>query len=190
MPFYQSIKSRLKSQQIVYYVSGSQYGLVTNAIHYIDHISYLTDCSEFTIETSGLIPELVPCKRQGFVELDGTLIVNFANGSIGLLTCFPSGNAPMIVEIIGVDIRFISRESEGVAWCSDAESNWEWSEHKAEIPFQSQMTTKLVEHIIKGEPCGLVDFEGSVAMHEVLLESLRKYMNDFSATKFEHYPFT
>ena len=80
MPFYQKIKEQLRSKKIHLIVSGSQWGLVTNAVHFIDFIAFLTDCYDFTIDTKGLNSKPIESKRPGFLELIGTLNIHFKNG--------------------------------------------------------------------------------------------------------------
>ena len=68
MWFYNEIKKSLTSNKIIYSVSGSKYYLVTNLIHYLDHIAYLTDCIEFIADTSLLEKQTIDSNREGRSE--------------------------------------------------------------------------------------------------------------------------
>ena len=190
MPFYYEIKKKLGNYPINYSVTGSQYGLITNAIHYIDHIAFLTDCSDFKTNTSLLETKIIESKRRGFLELNGTLGVAFNNGSIGSFSCFSGGDSPVVVEISSPECRLISKESEQKAWISESKNNWKWKEVKAEIPFQSERTTKIVESLLKNGQCILPDYLESAKIHLMLLEPLRKFLNKNSKNKYNYYPFT
>ena len=53
MPFYNSLKKEFDKKSIIFSVSGSAYGLVTNAIHYIDYIANLSDCYDYEHNAPG-----------------------------------------------------------------------------------------------------------------------------------------
>ncbi|KJS66645.1 MAG: hypothetical protein JL50_11295 [Peptococcaceae bacterium BICA1-7] len=188
MPFYKRIKELFRNRRVFYHVSGSSFGLITNAIHYIDHIAYLSDCYEYRVDTSFLEPVLVPSKRKGFQELNGTLEVSFENGSRGMLTCYSSGNAPLQVEIFSDEARCIVRESEGKAWVSSKE--WLWEEVDARIPYQSEMTVEIFNSIYKKGSCPLVTYQDSMKLHLPILEALKDYINKYTGKKYDYYPFT
>lgn len=190
MPFYYKLKEVFNGNIIRYVVSGSQFGLVTNLIHYIDHMIFLTECPDFTVDYDYLDPRPIESKRKGFIELNGNLSVCFKNGSVGVFTCYPEGNLPILVEIISKDARCISREWEKKAWISMNVDNWAWKEINADIPYQSQMTKVLTEEILSNGTCPLVTYSESMGPHLTLLEALKEFLNEKSDFKTECYPFT
>lgn len=188
MPVYEKIKSTITSP-VSYRVTGSQFGLVTNAIHYIDHVVHLSGCEEFEIDTSGLDRIPIPSKRSGFLELNGTLVVRFADGSRCEITCYASGAAPIVVEIFNEKNRYIVRESEGKLWHTGEDSQWAWTEQAAPIPYQSQITTALVESLLSSGNCGLTPFATSARIHLRLLDPLLELVRSH-APETAGYPFT
>lgn len=190
MPFYYQLKKQIGNLPINYFVSGSQYGLITNAIHYIDHIAFLTDCSDFTVNTGSLDPTPVKTKRKGFLDLNGTLTANFKEGSLGIFSCFEKGNAPIVVEITTPKIRFIAKESERKVYISSSSKKWVWEEAQTNIPYQSQMTDKIVKDLLTKSTCHLVNYEESAKIHLTLLDPLLKFLNKHSKKHFSIYPFT
>ncbi len=190
VPIYQKIEKYFKNKRVSYIVTGSKFGLITNAIHYLDHAAYLANTTEFETNTAGLDPNPIESKRKGFLEVNGTLTANFKNGSNISLTCYPNGNAPVIVEIYSDNARYIGRESEGKAWLARADNNWQWEELEAPIPFQSQLTTILVEKILNTGKCDLVSYGESTKIHLQILEPLFKFINKHSPKKYNYYPFT
>lgn len=190
MTFYAELTKKITSGPLTYLVTGSQYGLITNIIHYIDHIAYLTGCYDYEVMTGALDPKPVPSKRPGFLELNGTLAVHFKDGSHGTFTCFPDRETPFLVEIHSKEYRCIVRENERKAWESSQKNNWHWQEVSAEIPFQSQMTATLTENILKNGSCPLIPYKKAAQLHLTLLEGLRTFLNDSSDKKYDYYPFT
>ncbi len=188
MPFYSDLKGKVKGK-VQMIVSGSQYGLITNAIHFVDYIAYLTNCYEFTLHSTALDPEPIGSKRKGFLELNGTLNVYFPDGSSGSFVCYHKGNTPFLIELFSENFRCISKESEKKAWISRLENEWRWTETDIDIPYQSDMTNIVVEDILKTGKCLLTPYDKAVKLHLQLLESLLKFLNS-SGKKFSLYPFT
>lgn len=189
MPFYRDLKEKFKDS-IQMIVSGSEYGLITNSIHFLDYIAYLTNCYDFKVETSGLDPKPVASKRKGFLELNGTLNVYFKDGSFGLFTCYPSGDIPFIIQVISPNYRCISREAERKAYISSIQDRWQWKETDTNIPFQSDMTNAIVEDILKTGRSSLTPYDKAFRLHLTLLESLVSFLNRNGRKKFSFYPFT
>lgn len=189
MPVYEQIRENLAATPISYRVTGSQFGLVTNAIHYIDHAVHLSGCEKFELDTSGLDRTPIPSKRPGFLELNGTLIARFADGSRCEITCYPSGTAPVVVEIFNEKNRYVVRESEGKLWHAGESSKWAWVEQAAPIPYQSQITTEVIESLISTGECGLTPYATSARIHLRLLDPLLELMRSQSS-EMTGYPFT
>lgn len=189
MPPYEEIRAELGGAPVSYRVTGSQYGLVTNAIHYVDHVAHLTGCAEAAFDVSRLDAKPIASKRRGFLELTGTLAGRFADGSHCEVACYAGGTAPVVVEIFNASHRFIVRESEGRAWHAHEASGWKWEEREARIPYQSQITTGVVESLLATGACGLAPLAESVRLHLALLEALRPCVRA-EAPEDGHYPFT
>lgn len=190
MPSYQRLEKYFKNKRISYIVTGSKFGLITNAIHYLDHVAYLSDTTDFKINTTGLDQKPIPSRRNGFIEFNGTLTANFENGSNVSLSCYPDSDSPVVVEIHSDTAKYIGRESEGKAWLARAENDWQWKELEAPIPFQSQLTTILTEKILTTDKCDLVSYDESKKIHLNMLEPLLKFLNANSKIKYSDYPFT
>ncbi len=189
IPFYHDLKGKLKGP-IQMIVSGSQYGLITNAIHFIDYIAFITGDYDFTVATNGLDPKPIESKRKGFLELNGTLNACFKNGSLGSFTCYSNGNAPFMIEFLSSKYCCISKESEGKAWVSSGDTDWKWQETDSNIPFQSSMTNKLVEDLLRSGNCPLTSYKDAVKLHITFLDSLLQFLNKTSEKKYSVYPFT
>lgn len=189
MPAYEKIKATLSKSPISYRVSGSQFGLVTNAIHYLDHAVHLSGCENFELDTNCLNINPIESKRAGFLELNGALTARFADGSRCEVICYASGSAPVVVEIFNEKNRFFVRESEGKLWHSSENSQWAWLEQEAPIPFQSQITAGVVESLLTTGTCGLTPYATSTRVHLGLLDPLLEFLR-MSSPETTEYPFT
>lgn len=190
MPYYRDLQSLFFNKRMQYYVTGSQYGLVTNAIHYLDHLVYLTGDTEFELDTRFLDKQLINSKRPGYFELTGTLLAHFKNGSLAILHCDKEGTAPTQIEFNSSDHRIISREWEQHAWQMGVQNDWQWQNNNAPIPFQSTMTAELVSSLLETNNCLLTDFETSAKIHLQLLEPLKAYIQKLGVETDIHFPFT
>lgn len=190
MPFYAGLRPLFQGRAFTYTVTGSQFGLITNAIHYLDHMAYLSGGLRFTLDTSLLHLPPIESKRKGFLELTGTLIARFENGCTGVLTCLPAGDLPVMIEIVSAETRLLSREWERKAWIARSGDKWAWQEMDAPIPYQSQMTAQVVADILGTGACSLVPYEDSMQLHLQLLEPLRVLLNAQRGAEQDRYPFT
>ena len=190
MSFYNDIKSYFVNTKFTYIVSGSKFGLVTNLPHFIDHIAFLSNDKIYTPDTSLLDKKIIESKRKGFYEMTGTYQVKFKSRSHGVFNCFSDGDAPIVIEAFNNKFRFISRESEGKIYVSKSENDWKWEEINFSIPYQSELTTTMVNDILNDLECKLPSFEESVEIHIPFLESLKDYMNEKSELLVNEYPFT
>jgi len=183
MPFYKGLKKEFGGQKITYILHGNQSGLATDLIHHLDYIAYLTGSKEFLLDTRLLDKNTKESKRKGYLEITGTLIAEFKNGGIGIFRCDDKGSTPKIIEVLSEDKRYIIREYENKALVSK-DPDWKWEEIDAPIPFQSQLTTALVDNLLTGGKCDLPTYEESAHFHLQAFEPIRKHF------KFNNYPFT
>ncbi len=190
MPAYFLRKADIKKDdKVSLTVSGSQFGLITNSIHYIDYLSFLTDCDDFKIGTDLLDKKPFESKRKGFLELNGVLNIFFKNGSQGNFVCFGEGDAPIIVELINSEFRLFSNETERKAWIAKS-PGWQPKLIKDGLLFQSEMTTQVTTDILTKGKCNLTSFEKSSKLHLQFLDVLLKFLNTHSLKKYDSYPFT
>lgn len=188
-PFYANLKNKIEDKKVNCIVNGSSYGFITNAIHFIDYIAYLSDNYDFTLDTSLLDKKPIESKRKGFLELNGTLNVSFKNGSMGTFVCYENGEAPVMVEILNRDFRAMANETDRTTYIANPPS-WKWAEVNQSLLFQSDMTNIVVQNILENGKCELTTYEYSSKLHLNLLEGLKDFLNQNSSKKYDYYPFT
>lgn len=190
MPIYRKIKEAVGSESFQFSVTGSQYGLVTNAIHYLDTMAWFAGSTKFDLGTQGLDSKSIPSKRPGYLELNGMLTASFPGRAHGVILCFPNGVLPVVVEVTTPTQRWIVRESERKAWVALERDAWKWNEIEAVLPYQSQMTTELAEELFGKGTCSLTPFAESVEIHKNLLNPLRAFLDQHGIAHRDPYPFT
>jgi predicted dehydrogenase len=191
IPFYQNeLKKVFNKKRIFFSVIASNWGLISNLIHYIDLMVYFIESDAFSIDTSYLNPNPISTKREGFVDLTGILQVHFKNGSHGIFNSLSSGNLPGIIEIASDSDFCIINESEGRARMLERESQMNWKDYEAKVIPTSQLTTKIIEDILENNTCSLTTYKASMNMHLSFLKPILKFLNDNSKHKYSQYPFT
>ena len=77
-PIYQELKKNFNEKENVeFHVSGGDWGLACNGIHFIDLLAFLADDSIYKLDVSELESKIWPSKRAGFIELTGRLTGTF-----------------------------------------------------------------------------------------------------------------
>lgn len=98
---YKKIKQELKNSKFFdIHVFSTSSGLGTNAIHFIDLFSWITNDSKIKLNGDFLFPKLFPNKRgRRFKEFYGTIIGSGKNGSSLTLNFFPSHTESIFLTI-------------------------------------------------------------------------------------------
>lgn len=175
-PFYQYLRSRFKgSQKIEYSVSGSQLGIGSNSIHYLDHLAYLTNETEFTIFSNHL-DSIIASKRAGFVEFTGTLCGVSARKDRISITSYAEGDIPELIQIMSDKVRCVIRLTENKAWISDGDTDWQWREVSFATPYISNLTHLAVQQLLDHGECDLPTYAESCKLHLPVLEALTSYL--------------
>jgi predicted dehydrogenase len=191
MDMYQELPRLLGSDSFSYSVTGSQFGLITNSIHYLDHIAWICGNENYTLDSSSLIPVLNPSKRAGYFEINGNLRAEFNDSKIqASFNCFESGTAPIRLEIRSPKIAINSFEGEGRLEVAKESSGWKWESQQFSPPYQSLLTKILVEDFLTKETCKLASLDQSVAVHKPLLKSISEFAVARCGAQITNFPFT
>jgi len=191
IPFYKdTIKNWFNKDKLIFVVSGSQWNLISNLIHFVDYMAYIIGNDEFSIDFKHLNLNSINSRIPNFIEFNGTIQVFFYGGSIGIINCYPTGKQPIIIDIASATVRCIMNEAEGKTWVNLSNDGIDWEVHDSKILYTSQLTTNFVEDIIKNNTCALTSYKESMKLHLQIFEPLLKYLNENLTKKFTDYPFT
>jgi len=176
-PIYKELKKYFKHDlPVSYHLGGGQWGLGCNGLHYIDHLAYLTNDYDLTIDISSLDKNIVDSKRKGFIEFTGKLI-----GSLGkhnFILHSEKYDAPITITIQNENIKVILDEVSGWLKVSKKENDWKWEDINEKIMyFQSELTYKVVQDIFSKNTCDLPTYEEAIKLHKPFLNALIEHLN-------------
>jgi predicted dehydrogenase len=187
---YYDLKAELAGQPFTYRVTGSNYGMITNAIHYLDHAVFLNSDPEFVVDTAGLDRKLFESKRRGFFELSGSLTFNFKNQSRLQVECDSEGTSPVLIEIFSNKMRFISKENENKYLICRA-PDWKWAEHDLGFLYQSQLTDRFATEILQGREPKLTRFDEACSTHLGMIKPVAALLQtELGYREAAQFPFT
>jgi predicted dehydrogenase len=190
-PSYRKIKDIIKGQQFKYTVSGSNWGLTCNSIHFIDTIAFLSGSSDgFMFDTSKLDSAYIDSKRDGYIELTGEL-TGYSNVCESLsFTSFNKGKEPLISEIVGENTQIRIDEGACKATVSHKKNNWHTEEIDFDVIYQSQQTDKDIIGILDKGECMLPTYNESVKLHKPLLSAFMCYLSKAKGEVINECPIT
>lgn len=173
---YRQLKDFFVNDQLEFMqVDGGNWGLGCNSIHFLDLLSFLTNNCPSIVCASHLDAKFELSKRPGFIEFYGTL-----SGQVG--TCnfsFTSSEnrvSKHLIMIRGQEKSIIIDETLNSALkiFPDKHELVEFI-----VPYQSSLTTIVVESILDKGTCNLSSYEESMSIHTPLIRALaqKQYTN-------------
>lgn len=171
---YNKIKPYIFGKTANMVVSGGNWGMGCNSVHFIDAYAFITGCSEYTMVADALNSKLVESKRLGYKEFHGTLTANFANG--GQLVISSADNYVNDIIAISTDDT-ICYINEGGRECmiksKDISKVFPFT-----IPYQSQLSSIVLDSILDSGTCQLPSFEESMRLHLPFIKSILGFLNN------------
>jgi len=148
--------------------------LGTNAIHYIDLFSFLTN--DYNVQLNGdfLLNKLYPNKRgKHLKEFAGSIVGSCKDGSSLAMTFIPDCDLPNILNIAG-NHKHLMIDELNEKMFDLANRNDLKVQFKFEHP--SSLTTKIAKDIIEKEDCDLTTIENSYHLHAELFRILNSHI--------------
>lgn len=169
-PEYIDLKTRIAGfRWLDLSVTGTQWGLGSNAIHFLDLLSFLGGPADFKLSGELLDPEIPAAKRPGFVEIGGTLCGTSTHKGHVVMTVHPGEELSCLLQLATDRMRININELEGKAWCSEAATDWAWRALPFPRTMQSRLTHEVAEALLDAGDCGLTSFDESARLHRTLL---------------------
>lgn len=177
-PDYIEIKKLITpNEKLTFFLTGGNWGLTCNGIHFIDLLAFLNNNNDFTFDSSDIDDNFQMSKRLGFVEFTGTIKGKQSNGSEIIINALNGSNAPHIITITGENAIIIIDETNGELRIALSKNDWKWENKKLNIMFQSQLTGFTAEEILTKGNCGLTTFDESVKIHVSYISSILEFYN-------------
>lgn len=160
-----------ESMQIV--ISGSDWGMGCNSIHFLDLISYLANSLEIKIEIDGLNNKIIASKREGYKEIAGTIRGSIGKCSDFSITCYENGEVPLTIYISTEQGNILINETKQKLYILDKQG--EWRSEEFGLLYISQVMDKVIKDILDKESCDLITYEESSIIHLALQTKLTKF---------------
>lgn len=189
---YHELKNILGKNFIgTFQLTGGNWGLGCNGLHFIDFFEYLSGSKLEIIDADWVDSEILESKRKGFVEFTGTLKGKLSNGSVFQVTSLKGEPAAGTIAIIDSENRFIIQESGSPAIYQMKKSDgFKQSILPFTMEFQSSLTTKLLEELFSGGNCNLPTYEEAKQTHVLFIKALLKPYNKSHKTDTHILPIT
>jgi predicted dehydrogenase len=171
---YKDIKDQIEEGELITIkVTGSNWGLACNSIHFLDLFNFFIGESDFKITEKSQI-ETIQAKRNGFYELLGCLIIKAKSGSTLFLESFNSNTT--IIELIITTKNYIYKidEIKGTIEKIDLITKNTY-QYNFNLPLQSEMSGSIAEDILVKGHCKLTPFVVSSRLHKNLLNNFVKH---------------
>ncbi len=169
-------------------VSGTEWGLGCNLIHMLDLAAFVLGQPIKSINVSGLDNKISESKRSGFVEFYGNVEAEFKLGK--LVALCTKGGTVVLETCIENDGYMFSYSSENNYFELLDKSNSSSSKVEFRMPYQSELTSLLVEQWSESEECSLTSFEESKKLHVELISKLLCFYNKQLNTNSKILPIT
>ena len=146
-------------------IAGNE-GLGSNAIHFIDIFSWLTNDYKLKLTGEFLKNELLSNKRGGkFLEFVGTIAGTTQNGSHLSITFLPSDNMPLTVDLSGDNKRIIVNETDQAIIHTNNIKDVDLEFH---TEYQSNISLDVANDVLTSDNCLLPTLENSFHVHSEL----------------------
>jgi predicted dehydrogenase len=190
-PIYNQIKEIMAGdKKINLQISGGDWGLACNAIHFIDLLAFLSHNTSCKLGIIGLDHKVWQSKREGFIEVTGKLTGTFSNGSSIEFKSVAGSEEPIRVSINNSQAKAVLDEGRGVTKISRQENNWNEEILEIKVPFQSELTHLAVKEILESGTCKLTGFNESSLLHQPFLEAIKKHIETIEHRKYDCCPIT
>lgn len=172
-------------------VTGGNWGLGCNGLHFVDFFEYLSGSKLETIDADWVDSEILESKRKGFAEFTGTLKGKLANGSDFQVTSLKGEPSAGTITLFDGENRFIIQESGTPAIYHLKKSDgFKQNIIPFTMEFQSSLTTKLLEDLLSTGSCNLPTYEEAKQTHELFISALLQTYNNIQKTDTHFLPIT
>lgn len=175
---YKELNKKLRnSQNLEIKVSGSNLGIASNLIHFIDLFNYFAPGGKIKIKTDMLDKKIIKSKRKGFLEFTGTIQAIFSKEKSLSVTSYSSGDSPVMVNISSDLFNLLISERTGDVALFERNRKWSMHQSKTKIPLQSELTHLIVREILNTGKSELTTYEESRHLHRPMLNAFITFLN-------------
>ena len=184
MPWHQEVRAHLcEMHPIAIRVTGGSWGLVCNAVHFLDLLQWWTGAGLEQLDFSGLESTWIEGKRPGYWEAFGTLVASYSDGSVARLSVGGGDESISFSARVG-RFEWIIDEAAGKAVRDDGLTV------DGRVNLQSELTTEVVEGLLARGTCGLPTLTDAAPLHRMYIRGLLDHWNKHMAGPVAALPIT
>lgn len=190
-PGYQEVRQRLAGHRLLHVsVTGSDWGLACNTIHFLDLFQFLFPEKGLPIlDEKWLDPGEIPARRPGFIELTGAIVGRWADG--GTLAIHSHAKSageigiPLTVRLECEGLCAEIAEGSEVIFMREVQDDRSWSStrHTFETRLQSALTNVAIAGLVaelRGDltrRCPLTPYGESSELHRLFLDLVARHLS-------------
>lgn len=178
---YQRFKSDLKDETFDFILSGSNWGMGCNAIHYLDLICFLAGTDKLEINVDGLYKTILDSKRKPYKEILGTITGSAGKCVHFSLTAYGKSEIPVSIMVKTSSKTYLISEAKQIL--SVLEMDGSCVNTNFELPYTSQIMGHIIEKIIKTGNCQLACYSESAEIHKTLQIPLTDFFEKMGGEK-------
>lgn len=178
---YQRLKSELGDENFEFVLSGSNWGMGCNAIHFLDLICFLAGTDDLKVNVDSLYKTVLDSKRKPYKEILGTITGNAGKCVYYSLTAHDGDGIPVSITLKTPSKIYLINE--GRQLLSVWERDGSCVDVSFELPYISQTMGRIIETIIDTGNCRLADYSESSAIHRALQIPLTDFFEKMGGEK-------
>jgi len=172
-------------------VSGPNWGLCCNAVHFIEMFDVLTGRKELSLAETEFEGDPIPAKREGYFELTGSMKLETSHDTLILGSYgedFPTNRE--------IQISIKSNEVAAIGEFKPGNLKYQLTKRgitetiDLPVSFQSSMTADLVRNIVEDDRCGLPSYSNSMRHHLAVFDAFHTEFSRFGLAKNGAIPIT
>ena len=178
---YQRLKSDLGDESFEFILSGSNWGMGCNAIHFLDLICFLAGTDDLKVNVDSLYKTILDSKRKPYKEIWGTITGSAGKCVHYSLTAHAGDELPISIMLKTPSKTYLINEGRQLlrVWSGDGPC----VNARFELSYISQVMGRIIETILDTGNCRLADYVESSAIHRALQVPLTDFFEKMGGEK-------
>lgn len=184
-----------KSKKLSFQVSGVNWGLGSNGLHFLDLLAWMThtEQEDVELEWNKIGRSVTQSKRPQFKEIFGTIsgVIN-TNTSFSITSLLPTKNEVQLptITVVSDTIKLFIDEYNGVISYALVDDGWKWHTLEGDFPllFQSEMTTTVIDQILEKGACDLPSYKSAMWLHVPFIKAIKKGIEEIEGLELDNCP--
>lgn len=157
---FKNIKKNInREKKISLIISGNSWGILSNAIHFIDLFVFFTRSSSLNFNFKHLSKRLFKTKRKGFYESDGEILVRNEKNDTLILKDKKSNKKNRLILKLYNEKKYFYFDQNNLT-------------NKFQVPLQSNETLKHAKNILKNGRCNLPSYLRTYEIHKLFCRDI------------------